>query len=130
MSMIRHRAMPVAGAIATGVVLAVGLPAIAQAAPSAHSAVHVRIAAARPAAARKFPCGYDGYDGSNGDQPLYNHCGRGDVVIRVHHFFWQKTYDCVAPGVHEIDQGNSQWRIIGAEYDGHICAMPGPVVGP
>ncbi|HEX5113636.1 MAG TPA: DUF6355 family natural product biosynthesis protein [Pseudonocardiaceae bacterium] len=129
MSMIRHRVMLVAGAIAAGGALAVGLPAAAHAAP-AHSAGHAVLTPASQAAARKFPCGYDGYDWSNGNQPLYNHCGRGDVVIRVHHFFWQKTYDCVAPGVHEIEQGSSQWRIIGAEYDGHTCSIPGSVVGP
>jgi hypothetical protein len=33
----------------------------------------------------RYPCGYDGYYG--GEQPLYNHCGRSDVVIRVHHFW-------------------------------------------
>jgi Family of unknown function (DUF6355) len=76
----------------------------------------------------QYPCGYDGYYG--GGQPLYNHCGRTDVVIRVHHFFWQTTYDCVSPGVHPLDQGASQWRITGAEYDGHGCTMPGSIVGP
>ncbi|HEX5407453.1 MAG TPA: DUF6355 family natural product biosynthesis protein [Pseudonocardiaceae bacterium] len=80
------------------------------------------------AAGGQYPCGYDGYYG--GDQPVYNHCGRTDVVIRVHHFFWQTTYDCVSPGVHQLDQGTSQWRIISAEYDGHGCTFPGSIVGP
>jgi hypothetical protein len=80
------------------------------------------------AIATQYPCGYDGYYG--GDQPLYNHCGRTDVAIRAHHFFWQTTYDCVSPGVHQLDQGTSQWRIISAEYDGHGCTMPGSIVGP
>jgi hypothetical protein len=81
----------------------------------------------RPAASG-YPCGYDSYHG--GDQPVYNHCGKTDVVIRVHHLFWQTTYDCVTPGVHTLDQGTSQWRITSAEYDGHPCSFPGPVVGP
>lgn len=85
-------------------------------------------AAASPSVATQYPCGYDGYHG--GDQPLYNHCGRTDVMIRVHHFFWQTTFDCVTPGVHSLDQGSSQWRIISAEYDGHVCDIPGPSVGP
>jgi hypothetical protein len=66
-------------------------------------------------------CGYDGYDGSNGEQPLYTHCGKGFVQIEVDHFFWQKTYFCARPGTQEIPQGTSQWRIIGAEYDGRGC---------
>lgn len=73
-------------------------------------------------------CGYDGYQ-DNG-QPFYNHCGNTDIVIQVDHVFWQTTYDCVEPGTHRIDQGNSQWAIISAEYDGHLCSYPGPVVGP
>jgi hypothetical protein len=72
--------------------------------------------------------GYDGFHG--GDQPLYNHCGRTDVTIRVHHFFWQTTYDCVTPGTHPLDQGTSQWRITSAEYDGHGCTVPGSIIGP
>jgi hypothetical protein len=66
-------------------------------------------------------CGYDGYTGSNGSQPLYTHCGRGRVEIEVDHFFWQKTYFCAGSGTQEIPQGSSQWRIIGAEYDGKSC---------
>lgn len=76
----------------------------------------------------RLPCGYDGYQ-DNG-QPFYNHCGKGHIVIEVDHFFWQTTYDCVVPGVHRIDQGDSRWAIVGAEYDGHGCTTPGPVVGP
>lgn len=79
-------------------------------------------------AGARYRCGYDGYQ-DNG-QPFYNHCGRTDIVIQVDHFFWQTTYDCVEPGVHRIDQGNSQWAIFSAEYDGHLCSYPGPVVGP
>lgn len=45
-----------------------------------------------------FECGYDGYDGSNGEQPLYTHCGKGRVEIKVDHFFWQHTYFCAVPG--------------------------------
>ncbi|MGW4528376.1 DUF6355 family natural product biosynthesis protein [Amycolatopsis sp. NPDC004378] len=90
----------------------------------------VASAAAANTAAANAPCGYVGYEGSNGQQPLYNHCGNGDVVVQVDHFFWQTTYACVAPGVHELPQGDSQWRIIGAEYDGHTCSFPGPVEGP
>ncbi|HEX3779069.1 MAG TPA: DUF6355 family natural product biosynthesis protein [Pseudonocardiaceae bacterium] len=85
-------------------------------------------AATSTVTATQYPCGYDGFHG--GEQPLYNHCGRTDVVIRVHHFFWQTTYDCVTPGVHSLDQGDSQWRIISAEYDGDGCNIPGPAVGP
>lgn len=81
-----------------------------------------------PATSAQYSCGYDGYQ-DNG-QPFYNHCGRTDIVIQVDHMFWQTTYDCVKPGLHRIDQGNSQWAIIGAEYDGHFCSTPGPVVGP
>lgn len=40
---------------------------------------------------------YDGYQ-DNG-QPFYNHCGKGDIVIEVDHFFWQTTYNCVKPGI-------------------------------
>jgi hypothetical protein len=76
----------------------------------------------------QYACGYDGYQ-DNG-QPFYNHCGRTDIVIQVDHLFWQTIYDCVKPGVHRVDQGNSQWAIIGAEYDGHLCSTPGTVVGP
>lgn len=86
--------------------------------------------AATLTAAASTPCGYLAYKGSPTDQPRYNHCGRGDIVLEVDHWFWQKTYDCVAPGVHYIDQGNSSYAIIGAEYDGHGCNWPGPVVGP
>lgn len=68
-----------------------------------------------------FTCGYDGYDGSNGNQPLYTHCGRGRVEIEVNHFFWQTTYFCAVRGTQEIPQGSSQWRIIDAEYDGKSC---------
>jgi hypothetical protein len=71
--------------------------------------------------ATSVSCGYDGYDGSNGSQPLYTHCGRGPVEIKVDHFFWQKTYFCARPGTQEIPQGTSQWRIIGAAYDGKGC---------
>jgi hypothetical protein len=80
--------------------------------------------------AASLPCGYLAYKGSPNGEPRYNHCGRGDIVLEVDHWFWQKTYDCVAPGVHYIDQGNSDYAIIGAEYDGHSCNWPGPVVGP
>lgn len=86
-------------------------------------------ASARPAVAG-LACGYLGYNGSANDLPRYNHCGRGDIVLKVDHWFWQTTYDCVQPGVHYIDQGSSNFAIIGAEYDGHSCTMPGPVVGP
>lgn len=78
-------------------------------------------ASAQDLAAAGHPCGYDGYAGSNGNQPLYTHCGRGRVEIKVDHFFWQKTYFCARPGTQEIPQGSSQWRIIGAEYDGKNC---------
>jgi hypothetical protein len=63
-------------------------------------------------------CGYDGYQNN---RPLYTHCGKGRVEIKVDHFFWQKTYFCAVPGAQEIPQGTSQWRIIGAEYDGKSC---------
>lgn len=129
MSRTRYRALLGTSALAVGAVLAVAGAATAQAAP-VHPIAPTTVATGSVTAARNFPCGYDGYGGSNGNQPLYNHCGAGDVVIQVDHFFWQTTYDCVAPGVHEIDQGNSQWRIISAEYDGHTCSIPGPVVGP
>ena len=103
---------------ATGAVVALSGPATAATA-----------APAAPASAA-LPCGYLAYKGSPIDQPRYNHCGRGDIVLEVDHWFWQKTYDCVAPGVHYIDQGNSNFAIIGAEYDGHSCTFTGPVVGP
>ncbi|HEX3781306.1 MAG TPA: DUF6355 family natural product biosynthesis protein [Pseudonocardiaceae bacterium] len=77
-----------------------------------------------------YACGYDGYNGSANDLPLYNHCGRGDIVLKVDHWWFQTTYDCVAPGVHYIDQGNSNLSITGATYDGHSCSFPGPVAGP
>lgn len=79
------------------------------------------IASAQGPTAAGHPCGYDGYAGSNGNQPLYTHCGRGRVEIKVDHFFWQKTHFCAQPGTQEIPQGSSQWRIIGAEYDGKNC---------
>lgn len=103
---------------AAGAVVALSGPATA-----------VPAASARPATAG-LACGYLAYKGSPTDQPRYNHCGRGDIVLEVDHWFWQKTYDCVAPGVHYIDQGNSNFAIIGAEYDGHSCTFPGPIVGP
>lgn len=131
---IKRRAALGAGSLAAGVLLFAGLPAEAQASPVRKefisAATSSAAVAARVAARSNFACGYDGYDGSNGDQPLYNHCGAKDIVIEVDHFFWQTTYDCVAPGVHEINQGDSRWRIIGAEYDGHACSSPGSVVGP
>jgi hypothetical protein len=80
--------------------------------------------------AASTPCGYLAYKGSPNGEPRYNHCGRGDIVLEVDHWFLQKTYDCVEPGVHYIDQGNSNFAIIGAEYDGHSCRYPGPVEGP
>ncbi|WP_157362063.1 DUF6355 family natural product biosynthesis protein [Haloechinothrix halophila] len=76
------------------------------------------------------PCGYIGYKGSNGHQPLYNHCGRYNVVVEVDHLFWQTTYACVKPGVHHLPQGSSQWRIIYADSDGRRCANPGPIARP
>ena len=82
------------------------------------------------AAPAGYACGYDGYNGTAAGLPLYNHCGRGDIVLKVNHWWFQTTYDCVAPGVHYIDQGNSSVSITGAEYDGHSCAFPGPVTGP
>jgi hypothetical protein len=78
-------------------------------------------ASAQVASSAAASCGYDGYDGSNGNQPLYTHCGRVRVEIKVDHFFWQTTYFCAVPGTQEIPQGTSQWRIIGAEYDGKSC---------
>jgi hypothetical protein len=86
--------------------------------------------AATVEAAASTPCGYLAYKGSPNGEPRYNHCGRGDIVLEVDHWFWQKTYDCVPPGIHYIDQGSSNYAIIGAEYDGHSCNWPGPVVGP
>lgn len=103
---------------ALGIIPVVAVPAAA-ATTSANSAI---------VTGSHYPCGYDGYQ-DNG-QPFYNHCGRTDIVIQVDHFFWQTTYDCVQPGVHRIDQGNSSWAIVSAEYDGHLCSYPGPVVGP
>jgi len=79
------------------------------------------VASAQVAKSVSLGCGYDGYDGSNGNQPLYTHCGKGRVEIQVDHFFWQKTYFCAAPGTQEVPQGSSQWRIIGAQYDGKSC---------
>lgn len=104
---------------AAGAIVALAGPATA--APAAH---------AQPAAAAGLACGYLAYNGSANDLPRYNHCGRGDIVLKVDHWFWQTTYDCVQPGVHYIDQGSSNFAIIGAEYDGHSCNIPGPVVGP
>jgi hypothetical protein len=78
-------------------------------------------ASAQTTASTTASCGYDGYNGSNGNQPLYTHCGKVRVEIKVDHFFWQKTYFCAVPGTQEIPQGASQWRIIGAEYDGKPC---------
>ena len=93
----------VAATIAASMALFVVAPSVASAQAAGHA------------------CGYDGYSGSNGNQPLYTHCGRGHVEIQVDHFFWQKTYFCASPGTQEIPQGSSQWRIIGAEYDGKSC---------
>jgi hypothetical protein len=78
-------------------------------------------ALAQTAAPSGFSCGYDGYNGSNGNQPLYTHCGVGRVEIQVDHFFWQTTHFCAVRGTQEVPQGTSQWRIIGAEYDGKSC---------
>jgi hypothetical protein len=63
---------------------------------------------------------------------MYNHCGKGSVVIEVDHFFWQTTYVCVPPGVHELPMGDSQWRIYRAEFDGHTCIyrFVTSIVGP
>lgn len=118
---IRYRAM--LGAVIGGVVFSIGLPTVGQAAT-----IHPDVRSA----AADVTCGYDGYDGSNGQQPLYNHCGHGSVVIEVDHLFWQTTYACMPAGTHEIPQGDSQWRIVGAEYDGHTCNFryPMPIVGP
>jgi hypothetical protein len=107
-----------------------GLTAAVAAPASAASASTNLAGGASAAQAAALPCGYLAYKGSPTDQPRYNHCGRGDIVLKVDHWFWQRTYDCVAPGVHYIDQGNSNFAIIGAEYDGHSCTFPGPVVGP
>lgn len=93
----------IAAVIATSTALLVVVPGVASAQPAGRA------------------CGYDGYSGSNGNQPLYTHCGRGRVSIEVDHFFWQKTYFCASPGTRTIPQGTSQWRIIGAEYDGKSC---------
>lgn len=78
-------------------------------------------ASAHTTAPSSFSCGYNGYSRSNGNQPLYTHCGTGRVEIEVDHFFWQETHFCATRGTQEIPQGSSQWRIIGAEYDGKSC---------
>lgn len=77
------------------------------------------------AGAAGLACGYDGH--VNG-RPTYNHCGRGSVVIKVDHLFWQHTYACMPRGVHAIPQGDVSWAIIGAEFDGHTCTYTEPVV--
>lgn len=102
-----RRTAAIIGGIAASVAIALGIPQPA----AAHPTIETLTAA----------CGYDGFDGSNGDQPLYTHCGTGSVEIKVDHFFWQKTYFCAHRGTQEIPQGTSQWRIIGAEYDGRRC---------
>jgi hypothetical protein len=53
-------------------------------------------------------------------------------VIEVDHFFWQRNYACMPPGVHAIPQVNISWAIIGAEADGHTCTWTQPIsiVGP
>jgi hypothetical protein len=117
----KHRtilAAAIPALVGIGALVALSGPAAATPASTAH-----------PAAA-SLPCGYLAYKGSPNGEPRYNHCGRGDIVLEVDHWFWQRTYDCVAPGVSYIDQGNSNYAIIGAEYDGHSCNWPGPVVGP
>lgn len=117
--------MKTRNAIATGIVaLCAFIVACAPALATTRNAVRPVEMNARP----HYLCGYDGYHGNG--QPFYNHCGRRDIVIEVDHFFWQTTYNCVQPGVHRIDQGNSPWVIVGAEYDGHGCSGPGTVVGP
>jgi hypothetical protein len=116
----KHRtilAAVVPALVCIGALVALSGPAVAAPASTAH-----------PAAG--LACGYLAYKGSPNGEPRYNHCGKGAIVLEVDHWFWQKTYDCVEPGVHYIDQGNSNYAIIGAEYDGHSCTFPGPVVGP
>lgn len=102
-------------------IVALGAPATANAATNSPTGVVT--------ATSSTACGYDGYQGS---QPYYRHCGRGGVVIVADHFFWQHTYACMPPGRWVIPQGDSSWSIIGAEYDGHTCAtnMPVSVEGP
>jgi hypothetical protein len=102
-----RRTAAIAGGIAAGAAIALAIP---QSATAQTTVVAAGVA-----------CGYDGYNGSNGNQPLYTHCGKGFVQIEVDHFFWQKTYVCARPGRQEIPQGTSQWRIIGAEYYGKGC---------
>lgn len=111
--------------------IAAGLASLALAVVAPVSASAATNNATEPApmvATSHYQCGYDGYQGNG--QPFYNHCGRGDIVIQVDHFFWQTTYNCVRPGAHRIDQGNSSWAIIGAEFDGDTCSTPGVVVEP
>lgn len=76
--------------------------------------------AAKPAL-RGLPCGYDGYISGGGGQPWYNHCGATRVEIQVDHVFWGTTYFCADPGEQAIPQGNNQWRIYSAEFDGKLC---------
>jgi hypothetical protein len=99
----------------------IGYVASIVAASTALFVVAPAVASAEVTVTTGHSCGYDGYTGSNGSQPLYTHCGRGRVEIEVDHFFWQKTYFCAGSGTQEIPQGSSQWRIIGAEYDGKSC---------
>jgi hypothetical protein len=91
--------------------------------PAAANAEPASVALVNRAAA--LSCGYDGH--VNG-RPTYNHCGRGSVVIKVDHLFWQHTYACMPRGVHAIPQGNVSWAVIGAEFDGHTCTYTEPVV--
>ena len=112
MSSIIRRSTPIIGGAIIAALLAGSLPTAATAAPAQPD---------QPTARSGFACGYDGYRGSNGQQPLYTHCGRGHVEIEVAHFFWQTTYWCARPGTHEIPQGDSQWAIYNAEFDGKSC---------
>jgi hypothetical protein len=121
----QHRTLTAAALLLGTLSLAAAAAPATAATASATSA-----SAATMTASASTPCGYLAYKGSPNGEPRYNHCGKGAIVLEVDHWFWQKTYDCVEPGVHYIDQGNSNYAIIGAEYDGHSCTFPGPVVGP
>ena len=107
-----RKAVVIASGIVTGAMLTATIPNSATAAPIDHEHALTQSG---------YACGYDGFVNGSNSQPLYTHCGTGRVEIEVDHFFWQTTYWCASPGTHDIPQGNSQWRIYNAVYDGKSC---------
>jgi Family of unknown function (DUF6355) len=112
---VRLTSRPIAAAgiaVMSGVLMFVA-PAAALAQPSVEAA---RAVAVTPQGAAEC-----GYMHNWGETRQYDHCGRGDVEIKVNHMFGHDTFFCAHPGVQLIPQGDNSWVIMGAEWDGVRC---------